>query len=321
MKLDLFLDYYEKRKFNDDQLEAGIRALTRAEGMLMKQGTCLDKATLPQIRTLLDQWILDKTNDEEAILALARYFYVTDKTEIYLYFTKLTGCFGVIEAIKTRFDDVMAPYHANDFLVAKPVPLGSDPKAYPHFTHEFMIELEAFTTLEQTKTILCGNNHGLDKAAFKKEKAIYQASPSIEVYLTGLHQRRIAQLQAACDHKKPWFEQCITQETVDYVSQNQELLSAVHHEGVLTLTKIPYDPSNYLSQTDPLKKRYAACHCPFVREAILNGKPSVSKHWCQCSAGFEKFHFETILEKPLKVEVLQSVLQGDLVCRFAISLK
>lgn len=321
MRLDLFLDYYEKKQFSDDQVEAGIRALTRAEGMLMKQGTCLDKATLPQIRILLDQWILDKTNDEASILALSRYFYLTNKTELYLYFTKLTGCFGVIETIKSRFDAVMTPYHASDFLVATPVPTGSDPKDYPHFMHEFMIELETFTTPEQTKTILSGNNHGLDKASFQKEKAIYQSSESIDAYLVGLHQRRTAQLQDACDQKKVWFEQSITQETVDFVSQNQELLSAVHHDGVLTLTKIPYDPSSYLSQSDPIKKRYAACHCPFVREAILKGKPSVSKHWCQCSAGFEKFHFETIMNKPLKVEVLQSVLQGDLVCRFAISLK
>ncbi len=321
MRLDLFLDYYEKRQFNDDQVEAGIRALTRAEGMLMKQGTCLDKATLPQIRILLDQWILDKTNDEESILALSRYFYLTNKTDLYLYFTKLTGSFGVIETIKDRFDEVMAPYHAADFLVAKPVPLGSDPKAYPQFIHEFMLELETFTTPQQTKTILCGNNHGLDKAAFQKEKEIYESSVSIDAYLLGLHQRRLAQLQDACDQKKVWFEQLITQETVDFVSHNQELLSAVHHEGVLTLTKIPYDPSSYLSQSDPIKKRYAACHCPFVREAILKGKPSVSKHWCQCSAGFEKFHFETIMDRPLEVEVLQSVLQGDLVCRFAIALK
>lgn len=321
MRLDLFLDYYESKAFSDDQLEAGIRALTRAESMLMKQGTCLDKANLAQIKTLLDQWIINKTNDTESILALSRYFYLTNKTDIYLYFTKLTGSIGVIETIKSRFDEVMAPYHANDFLVAKPVPLGSDPKAYPHFTHEFMLELEAFTTLDQTKTILCGNNHGLDKAAFQKEKALYQSSSSLDDYLRGLHQRRCAELQVACDQKKVWFEQVITQEVVDFVSQNQELLSAVHHDGTLIITKIPYDPSDYLKQADPIKKRYAACHCPFVREAILKGKPSISKHWCQCSAGFEKFQFETIMDKTFSVDILQSVLQGDSVCRFAITMK
>lgn len=161
----------------------------------------------------------------------------------------------------------------------------------------------------------------INKAAFLDEKKIYESSASMDEYLKGLHDRRVNELQDYCDQNKVWFEQTITQATVDFVASNQELLSAIHLDEVLYLTKIPYDPDAYLKETDPIKKRYYACHCPFAREAILKGKPTISKNWCYCSAGFEKLHFETIMDKPLKVDVLQSALQGDPTCRFAIHLK
>jgi len=320
MRLDLFLDYYEKRGFSDDAIEAGVRALTRAEGMLMRQGTALDKANQAQVRILLDQWIEDQHNDPDAILALARYFYLTQRNDLYVYFASLTGGMGVIETIKERFNEIMDPLTATSVLDVPQPPLGSDPSKVPDFTQKFMTQLEKVATSDQTHQILCGNNHGLSKAAFAKEKEIYEASPSMEAYLKGLHQRKVQELQDHCDQNKVWFEQKITQEAVDFVASNQELLSAVHQNGILYLTKIPYDPSNYLKETDPLKRCYLACHCPFVREAILKGKPVVSSAWCSCSAGFEKFHFESILDRTLDVQVLQSVLKGDPICRFAIKL-
>lgn len=320
MRLDLFLDYYDKRGFSDETVEAGVRALTRAEGMLIKQGTSLDKADQAQIRILLDQWIQDQHNDPDSIFALARYFYLTQRNDLYVYFTSLTGGMGVIETIKSRFDEIMDPMKSDSILDVPQPPLGSDPSVYPDFTQKFMAQLEKITTQDQAHHILCGNNHGLSKAAFAKEKEIYEASSSMDDYLKGLHQRKVRELQEHCDQNKVWFEQKITQEAVDFVASNQELLSAVHKDGILYLTKIPYDPSNYLKESDPLKRRYLACHCPFVREAILKGEPIVSSSWCSCSAGFEKFHFESILDRPLEVQVLQSVLKGDPICRFAIKL-
>jgi len=318
MRLDLFKNYYKKRGFDDKQTEAGIRALTRAEAMMIRQGSSLDQATIPQIRTLMDRWIEDQTNDSDSILALARYFYLTDRSDVYVYFTKLTGGIGVIDTIKTRFDTVMSPYQAKDFLIVQEPPLGSDPFVQPSFTAAFLAQLEAFTSEEQARAILCGNNHQLSAEQFQSEKSFYEASPSLDQYLKELHARKVKELQEHCDQNKVWFEQRITQDVVDFVALNQQLLSAIHQDGILYLTKIPYDPAAYLKETDPLKRQYLACHCPFVREAILKGKPKISKNWCYCSAGFEKFMFEVILDRPLTVEVIQSVLNGDPLCKFAI---
>jgi hypothetical protein len=74
----------------------------------------------------------------------------------------------------------------------------------------------------------------------------------------------------------------------------------------------------YLAETDPALRRYYACHCPWVRDAIKNDDVKLAEIFCQCSGGFHKKPFEIIFERPLKVEVLESVLKGDSRCRFAI---
>jgi len=321
MQLERFMDYYAKRKFDQENILKGVDALRRAEATLIQQNTDLDHASIPQIQMILNEWIQDQTNDLDSILALARYYTITSNHELYVYFTRITGGLGVIETIKERFDEVMAPDLAKDHLSLKLPPLGTDPQDVPSFIDQFMKQLEAVSTPHQTQHILCGNNHQLDKAAFLKEKEIYESSASLDDYLKGLHDRKVNELQAYCDQNKVWFEQKITQATVDFVASNPELLSATHHDGILYLTKIPYDPDAYLKETDPIKKRYLTCHCPFAREAILKGEPKISKNWCHCSAGFEKFHFETIMDKTLEVDVLESVLNGDDRCRFAIHLK
>jgi hypothetical protein len=138
--------------------------------------------------------------------------------------------------------------------------------------------------------------------------------------LDDLHDRQVAILQKHCDEKRIWFEQEITQEVVDLVKNNPEMQSAVIKDGKLYTTKIPYDGKHMMAETDARKRRYYACHCPFVREAILNDTVKIDPDWCLCSAGFSKFQFESTLGYPLKAKILQSVLLGDEICRFELDL-
>ena len=72
------------------------------------------------------------------------------------------------------------------------------------------------------------------------------------------------------DQNKVWFEQIITKEAIDFVKNNQEILSGVLVNEKLYVTKIPYDIKNFLEVNDPILKKYYACHCTFVRENIKN---------------------------------------------------
>ena len=53
---------------------------------------------------------------------------------------------------------------------------------------------------------------------------------------------------------------------------------------------------------------------------MLKGAETIPVIYCYCGAGFYTGIWEEILQKPVKVEVLESVLKGDDVCTFAIYL-
>ena len=75
----------------------------------------------------------------------------------------------------------------------------------------------------------------------------------------------------------------------------------------------------YMQETDPEKRRQYYCHCPRVRDALENGE-TISPTYCYCGAGFYRAIWEEILQKPVEVEVLESVLDGGEVCKIAIRL-
>jgi len=91
--------------------------------------------------------------------------------------------------------------------------------------------------------------------------------------------------------------------------------------NTIVATKIPKSGylKQYLKEKDPEKRREIYCHCPRIRDAVKLGK-SISANYCYCSAGFYKNIWETILQKPVEVEVQKSIFLGDDECRFKITL-
>lgn len=60
------------------------------------------------------------------------------------------------------------------------------------------------------------------------------------------------------------------------------------------------------------------CYCSLLRG--LPKEMSVSIAYCHCSKAFVQNLWESVLEQPVKVELLQSVVSGDSECKFAIHL-
>jgi hypothetical protein len=98
-------------------------------------------------------------------------------------------------------------------------------------------------------------------------------------------------------------------------------LAGVMKGNRIIATKIPKsgDLLNYMEESDPEKKRQLYCHCLRVRD-VLKSSQNISPTYCYCGAGFYKGIWEEILQKPVQVELLASVLQGDDVCTIAVSL-
>lgn len=321
MNKSLIIKLYQDRGYGAKKQEKAIAAILNMEKYLLEKSTDFENADIPIVKSYIQTMIEQKKNDLESLLAIARYYYLIDKKDIYIYFTKILGGLGVIENIKKRCTRFAGKDTTQKVFENLTLPqLGTPLEDIPVFTNALMDRINQLIVPNLYQKILAGNNHGISKESMKTEKEFYENSKSFNHYLQERHQRKVAELQAYCDHNKVWFEQIISQEIVNYVKANQEILSAVHQGNKLYVTKIPFDANRYLEETNPVMRRYYACHCPFAREAIRNKENSVSSEWCYCSAGFAKYPFEVILDRELDVKVINSALNGDDICRFEIDL-
>ncbi len=197
---------------------------------------------------------------------------------------------------------------------------GAPPEAYPGPTARFVKALEAELGTAQAEHVLAWNVHGLSPAPFEEERRVLNDLGSIDAWLADFHRRQVAVLRARAADGRLWSEQKITEEVADFVEASPEILGGVRRGGLIYATKIPYDPARYLASKDRLERRQLACHCPLAASSIVDGGAEVPPLWCNCSAGFVKFRFDVVFGQETEAEVIESVLAGGEVCRFAIKI-
>ncbi len=86
---------------------------------------------------------------------------------------------------------------------------------------------------------------------------------------------------------------------------------------VIYTTKGPRDPKGFEDAQDDLERRRAYCFCPVLRPYLDEGMPIT---YCYCGAGWYRRQWEEPLGRPVRIDVVKSVLQGDECCQFAIHL-
>lgn len=88
----------------------------------------------------------------------------------------------------------------------------------------------------------------------------------------------------------------------------------------LIVTKVPANLAAYEATSDPVEKRAAYCHCGMIRAAIRADDSFPTPTYCYCGSGWFTRLWDNVLGQPVRVEVVDSVLQGGETCTFAIVL-
>lgn len=81
--------------------------------------------------------------------------------------------------------------------------------------------------------------------------------------------------------------------------------------------KKPVNPQAHAEAQTEAEKRRAYCYCPIVRNHMDQGMP---RSFCYCGAGWYRQQWEGATGRPVTVEIVKSVLDGDDVCEFAVHL-
>ncbi|NOQ23304.1 MAG: hypothetical protein GQ565_11745 [Candidatus Aegiribacteria sp.] len=110
-------------------------------------------------------------------------------------------------------------------------------------------------------------------------------------------------------------------EIVDRILQMNWGVAGRREGNRIFVTKIPRSGNlrKYMTEQDPVKKRELYCHCSILDKAVEENL-SIPVSYCLCGAGFYRYIWETILEKTVQVEVLETVCSGGNKCSFSIIL-
>ena len=319
-----FRTMLQTRKLSDEKIEAAIILVEHFERF---SESTSDKSTAETVWAFSKRLIQEGQNTEDNYLALARYGLFTKDDALFVALLELLDGAEAQGNFYRRVAEVFGEDVRDEVFAGIGVaPLGLPTPDKPRVMHPVVERLEAQVGAEACKALLADSLRDLPDAFFADERQRYQeSSGDLDEYLRRKKQAFVEQLETCRREGRLFFAQEITDEVLAFVKNDPEI-GGGRREGnvagcvVVYETKIPFMTREYLAETDPTLKRYFYCHCPWAREAIKNGDVTLTATFCNCSAGFHKKPWEVALGKPVRAEVLESVLKGDERCRFAIYL-
>ena len=146
-------------------------------------------------------------------------------------------------------------------------------------------ELDKVTDKHQKYEILSSCAHEFSQKRIDKLRDIYVESGNIDVVLEEMQKDYL------------WYE------------------NPTRRGSVIYITKIPYNLEGYKNAKTQDERNRNYCHCSLVREYLDEG---MSPTFCNCSAGWYRQIWEGILKKPIRIEIMKTLLKGDENCEFAI---
>ncbi len=310
-----FRAYLQERKISEEEIAASIQMAKRFEQFAQNEP---DKNDL---LAFSNQLIENRENTIATYYALARFAYFTNNHEVYIAVVDLLDGAEAMGNFYQKAGAILGTERRDLIFEGVELPqLGLPNPEKVRITQTVMPRLVDGATPLECEQILSDSLRDLDEAWYEDAKQLYAESASLDEFLDKNAQNFIAQLEKLRDEGKPFFTQFITDDVVEYV-RNEPLIARGAREGdILYEVKIPHQTSEFLAETDPQKKRYHYCHCPWVKESLKNGASDIPATFCNCSGGFHKKRWEAILGQKLKAEIIETVLQGNDCCKIAIHL-
>ncbi len=323
MDIEGFRQFLLPRQLSAEQVELHIAIISRFEARLagLNPPMTLETASGEAAQAFVDQLIAEGGNSYDNLVALARYGYFCKNNALIVAILELLDGEEAFGGLYRKVGEVVGADRRAEILgeIELP-PLGISSQKKASLTRAVMERLDRQVDPETQARIFSDSFRDLSDAYYEQDKQKYWEIDDFDRYLEFKRAEFIARLEQLLAEDRLFFSQEITPEVIDFVRAGPEISQGVREGSILYVTKIPYMTKQYLAETDPDMKRYYACHCPWARESLRNGERPVSAKFCQCSAGFHKKSWEVIFGKPLQADVLESVLDGDLRCRFAIHL-
>jgi hypothetical protein len=314
-----FKSFLERNTLKKD-IQQSLIIVKEVETLLIDTGknNNFSHATIEDLKSIVKYLMKNRKNSKKNLLALMKYSRFMGNREIEIALIELLDGNDILKKLMLRANRVAVEKNREKIFSKILSPqLGTFSVDKPRMTQKFMENLEAELNQEECKEVLLSGPHAGPKKEYLSERKEFLESECVDDFLRKRHREYLNELDQLMKNEKLYFTQEINEDVIDYVRNTPTCQNGVRQGNIIYVTKIPYMAKKYFREKDPKLKRYYYCHCPWVREAIKSDI-KISSDFCYCSAGYEKRPWDVIFNQPVKADVLETVLKGDLVCKFAI---
>jgi hypothetical protein len=315
------------RHLAPDQVDRSVEAVRGFEESVrrLRPHAEIERATAGDILRFLQELEATARTDEECeqgALAVARYMLFARNKEAQVAILEAIDGLEVPGNLTRKLAELAGHEARDEVFAGLDTPRVTDQPARKNdFMRELMERLAGRIDDDTLRTALQARLHFVPDEAFADARERYLATPSIDSFVADEHRRYVEYLAGLRDSDALYYTQPITDEVLAYVRDTPTCVpGGVRVDDEIHTTKVPYQADAYLRETDPVRKRYLACHCPWARQSILDSGATVPARLCECSAGFEKQYWDVVFGRPVEVDVVRSALAGDDVCEFAVHL-
>ena len=322
MEFDGFKEYLQEQKLSTDKIDNTVSTLKDFNEFLSKHDNTIEKATYDDIHNYSAYLIENKKNSFDSYVNLLRFgYFMKNNLIIIAIMENIDGSEIMVnfsERLKDEFGEEVRNKIFGDIEVP---PLGLHPKKKPNITKKLIENFLTNVEHEKCATFLANGLRDKYTESYKTSREKYLKAKNIDDFLEIKRQDFISTLTKHLEEESLFYTQEIDESVLEYVKSERGMTEAGIREGNrVFITKIPYMTKQYLKETDEKLKKYYYCHCPWIREAFIEENQPVDPIFCNCSGGYYKNFWEAVLDQPVKVELLESVLKGDSVCKFALHL-
>lgn len=316
-----FMEYLEEQKLDSDMMKKSLKIVTNFTLFLIRNEKTINTVEIEDVHNFSAILIEKEKNTYDNYLALLRYGLFNGIETIIIPIMELLDGREMFPNFSKRLIDEYDEDVRNEvFRDIEIPPLGLHPKKRPAYAKKLVNRfIQKFGEEKSVKFFAIGLRDKYTES-YKQSREDYLKASNIDDFL---FQKRLKFLKTLKKHNTDnslFFTQKIDTSVIDYVKNDPTIESGVRDGKTVNITKIPYMSLPYLNATSKKKKAYYFCHNPMIREALLDEEQPVSPIFCNCSGGYYKNFWEAVLDQTVAVELIESVIMGDNVCRFALHL-
>ncbi len=318
-----FRSYCIQRGFDSNKIDTGVTFVQRLESFMTTHRitNTIDNLTPTELNQYISHTLQTGANSFDHLVALLRYFHVVNNEPVKVALYELLDGAEVMDNLAKKIKETEGTEKHRRIFEGIPLPpLGTPNEKKFQTTKKVVDRLEKELDPQTCQTLLSSGLHQVARETYLPARDEFLKAKNIDEFLRKRHEEFVKVLEKHGAENSLFFTQKIDDEVITYVRATPMCAVGVRKGNIVNMTKIPYLTKQYLNEENPQMKRYYYCHCPWVREAIKVGYNEISSTFCYCSAGFTKQFWDVVLDQPVKVEVVDTVLQGGMVCQFAIHL-